>query len=435
MDPLWRRVLEAIDGLNEPDAPLGPKRVVPVDLDFETPLDPSRAIELAIEGLIDGQVHPTHPRYFGLFNPAPLDLSVMADALVAAFNPQLATHTHAQFAVDLEAHLIRAFGRKLGFPECEGTFTSGGAEANTTALLVALNERYPDFARCGARGISPRIYVSAEAHPTISRAARMTGLGSDAVRIIPADAQLRMKVRELAEAIAADDEPLMIVATAGTTSAGSIDPLSEIASVAERTGCYLHVDAAWGGLAALVPELAHHLSGIERADSITFDAHKALSVPMGAGMFITRRMGALARMFADRAGYMPRDAENDPYAHSMQWSRRFIGLKVFLALSTLGWNGYAELLRKQAALGQELRAGLREQGWTILNDTPLPVVCFRGEDRDLGAIARRVDDAWISVTTLSTGKRALRACITNRKTTSADIAALVSSLRATLPRP
>ena len=246
MNPLWERVLEAIEGLNrigedvEAGLPVAAKRVVPVDQDFALPIAAERAIEVVLEGLRDGQIHPTHPRYFGLFNPAPLEVSVMADALVAAFNPQLATYSHAQWAVDVEARLIRAFGSKLGFPECEGTFTSGGAEANTTALLVALNERYPAYATQGARGISPRIYVSAEAHPTTSRAARMTGLGSDAVRVIPADSQLRMKTRELAEAIAADlaagEQPLMIVATAGTTSAGSIDPLTELASVAERTG-------------------------------------------------------------------------------------------------------------------------------------------------------------------------------------------------------
>lgn len=422
MNPLWRRVIEAMQA----EVPLGPRREVPVELG---PMTEERALESAIEGLRDGQVHPTHPRYFGLFNPAPTELSVMADTLVAAFNPQLATHSHAQWAVDVEAHLIRSFGAKFGFAECEGTFTSGGAEANTTALLVALNEKYPSVQTTGVRGIAPTIYVSAEAHPTVARAARIAGLGSDAVRVIPADAKLRMKTRALAETIARDPEPLMIVATAGTTSAGTIDPLEEIASIAARSGCWLHVDAAWGGFAALIPE-SKILAGIERADSITFDAHKALSVPMGAGMFMTRKLGALGRTFADHAGYMPRDASLDPYAHSMMWSRRFIGLKVYLSLAVLGFDGYAEKFRKQLALGEELRARLRDDGWTIVNDTPLPVVCFRGDRGDLGAIARAVcNEAWISVTKLSTGERALRACVINDRTTSSDIDVLVAALR------
>ncbi len=425
---MWTRVLEAIGA----EVPLTPTHKVPIDLDLERPMEPAAALELVLEGLRDGQVHPTHPRYFGLLNPAPTELAVMADALVAAFNPQLATHTHAQWAVDVEAHLLRAFGRKFGFAECEGTFTSGGAEANTTALLVALHERYPEVRTEGVRP-GPTIYASAEAHPTVARAARIAGLGERAVRIIPADASLRMKTRELAEAVARDPEPLMIVATAGTTSAGTIDPLPAIAAVAARAGCFLHVDAAWGGLAALVPELG--LPGIERADSITFDPHKALSAPMGAGMFLTRHVGALGRTFADHAGYMPRDAAHDPYAHSMQWSRRFIGLKVLLPLLVLGFPGYAAVLREQLALADELRARLRDDGWTIVNDTPLPVVCFTDGRSDLGSVARAVaHEAWISVTKLSTGARALRACIINHKTTSADVAALVAALRSARDR-
>lgn len=419
---MWQRVLEAIAA----DVPLAPKNNVAIDVDFARPIPAEEALELVLAGLRDGQVHPTNPRYFGLFNPAPTEVSIVADTLVAAFNPQLATHSHAQWAVDVEQHVLRAIGGRFGFDACEGTFTSGGAEANLTALLVALHARYPDFATAGARNIRPTIYVSAEAHPTVARAARITGLGSDAVRVIPTDHRLRMKVKNLAEAIARDPEPLMVVATAGTTSAGTIDPLIEIARA--KRDCWLHVDAAWGGLLAWVPELG--LPGVELADSITFDAHKALAVPMGAGMFLTRNVGALGRAFADHAGYMPRDASRDPYAHSIQWSRRFIGLKVFLSLAVLGWDGYAELFRRQIALGNELRERLRQDGWTIVNDTPLPVVCFHRGDRDLGSIVRAVaDEAWISVTKLSTGERALRACIINHKTTSADVLRLVTALR------
>lgn len=418
MNPLWDRVLAACE-----DVPL---RGAGVDVELTSPMSPKDAIATAIAGLREGQVHVTHPRYFGLFNPAPLEISVMADALVAAFNPQLATHSHAKWPVDVEAALIRAFGARFG-DFTEGTFTSGGAEANTTALLCALHAKYPDFAARGVRGRDPTIYVSAEAHPTIARAARMCGLGSDAVHVVPADQRLRMKTR-----FALSGDPLMIVGTVGTTSAGTIDPLPELAAIAERARCWFHVDAAWGGFAALVPELRTHLAGIERADSITFDAHKALSVPMGAGMFLTRRAGALHAAFSDHAGYMPRDSSNDPYAHSMQWSRRFIGLKVYLALATVGWDGYASMFRTQVALGGLLRARLRDDGWTLVNDTPLPVVCFRGPRGDLGAIARNITNAWISVTKLSTGERALRACIINRKTTAEDVEELVRELRAML---
>jgi glutamate/tyrosine decarboxylase-like PLP-dependent enzyme len=421
MNPLWERVIAAMDA----DVPLSPTREVPVEL--ESPISAERALAIAIEGLRDGMIHPTHPRYFGLFNPTPLDISVMADALVAAFNPQLATHSHAQWAVDVERTLIATIGAKFG-AFVDGTFTTGGAEANTTALLCALHARYPSYGTRGARDINPTIYVSGEAHPTMARAARMCGLGSDAVRVIPTDNKHRMKTKALAESLEA--EPLMIVATVGTTSAGTIDPLNEVASIAERCGAWFHVDAAWGGFAAIVPELQVHVRGIERSDSITFDAHKALFVPMAGGMFFTRHGEILHKTFGDHAGYMPRDHSLDPYAHSMQWSRRFIGLKVYLALATLGFEGYIELWRKQVSLGELLRTRLRDDGFTIVNDTPLPVVCFRGSSGDLGAIAKNVKDAWISVIKLATGERALRACVINHRTTESDVHALCDALRA-----
>lgn len=383
--------------------------------------------------LVEGHVHPTNPAYFGLFNQSPTPMSIAAEALVATYNPQLAVESHARWPVAIENALVRAFGERFGYAETEGSFTSGGAEANLTAVLAALVHAFPEVATRGVRAIGrePIVYASSEAHPTIVRAARVIGLGSEAVRSIPADAKLRMKTTSLREAIARE-RPFLIVATAGTTSAGTIDPLDEIATIADKTGAWLHVDAAHGGLAALVPELRSLLSGIERADSITFDPHKTLAVPMSAGMYLSRRIGALAKAFGDHtAGYMPRGAEDDPYARSFAWSRRFNGLKVHLTIESRGWDGLADMLRRQVALGERLREGLRASGWTLKNETKLPVVCF-GDDRvrSLDMVARAViaEGAWISVTRLSTGVRALRACITNHETTEAHVDTLVAML-------
>jgi glutamate/tyrosine decarboxylase-like PLP-dependent enzyme len=153
--------------------------------------------------------------------------------------------------------------------------------------------------------------------------------------------------------------PFLIVATAGTTGAGVIDPLPHIASIAREYGLWFHVDAAWGGAAALVPELHPVLDGIELADSITFDAHKWLSVSMGAGIFLTRHPDILSRCFATQTAYMPKESEGmqvaDPFAHSLQWSRRFIGLKLFLSLAVAGWDGYAAAIRHQTEMGELLR--------------------------------------------------------------------------------
>jgi glutamate/tyrosine decarboxylase-like PLP-dependent enzyme len=177
------------------------------------------------------------------------------------------------------------------------------------------------------------------------------------------------------------------------------------------------------------------IDGIERADSITFDPHKAMSAPMGTGTLLVRRDGLLERVFAARTGYMPRDGSSDPYARSMQWSRRFIGLRVLLPLAAAGWDGYAESLRRQTALAERLRERLRARRWRVVNDTPLPIVCFVDEERTdgkfLDAVARAViasRGGWISVPRLSNGTRVLRACVNNHRTTEADIDAFADAL-------
>jgi glutamate/tyrosine decarboxylase-like PLP-dependent enzyme len=256
-----------------------------------------------------------------------------------------------------------------------------------------------------------------------------------------------MDAGALADRIARDRaegfRPLMIVATAGTTNAGVVDPIDELAEVASRERAWLHVDAAWGGAAALVPELRASLGGIEKADSITFDAHEWLSAPMGAGLYLTRHSDILRRTFNVAASYMPRDAAGlevvDPFTHSIQWSRRFIGLKVFMSLLVAGWEGYAEAIRHQTEMGDRLRQRLRDSGWSIVNRTPLPVVCFVDGALWEGATAEYLDavcksivasgEAWLSVARIGDDNRTvLRACVTNYGTEAADVDALVESL-------
>jgi aromatic-L-amino-acid/L-tryptophan decarboxylase len=227
----------------------------------------------------------------------------------------------------------------------------------------------------------------------------------------------------------------MVVATAGTTSAGAIDPLDAIAEVAAAESLWLHVDAAWGGGAVLVPELRPMFAGLERADSVTFDPHKLLSVPMGAGLYLTRHADVLEATFHVSASYVPGSGELvNPYTHSLQWSRRFIGLKVLLSLAVAGWEGYATVLRHQLAMGELLRDRLRGAGWEILNETVLPLVCFvdpAGADAD--AIVDSVNAtgrARIFGANLPPERRVIRAAITNFRTGPHDIEALIDALDA-----
>jgi glutamate/tyrosine decarboxylase-like PLP-dependent enzyme len=450
---VWAKLVELLEaatnggaGPVDPGAGAGAVRAALARFDFDRPMGPAEALAAAFEAMTASHVKTGHPRYFGPFAPAPAPLAVAADALVSALNPQLATYAHGPFGVEVERALVRAFGERFGWPgdEVEGVLTGGGAEATLTALAAALAARFPEARRGGLRALerAPTVYASVEAHPAIVKAARVAGLGDEAVRRVPVDRGWRMKPAALAEAIADDRlagrEPFFIVATAGTTSAGAIDPLGASADVARRYGCWLHVDAAWGGLAAFVPSLAPALAGIERADSIAFDPHKALAAPLGVGAYLSRRAGALGRAFDVRAGYMPRRAGRDPYAHSLAWSRRFAGLRVWLPLAAAGWRGHAEALGRQAALAEALRRRLGAEGWALVNETPLPLVCFVDDARPdgrtaryLAAAAARVRatrGAWVSVVRLASGARALRACVNNARTDSADVEALVEGL-------
>jgi glutamate/tyrosine decarboxylase-like PLP-dependent enzyme len=428
-------------------------RALLAGVDFRVPKPPQEAVRFVVDALWRHQVHLSHPRYFGLFNPAPATMGIVADTITAAFNPQLAAWSHAPFADEVEMHLIRALGEKFGYlPEAvDGTFASGGAEANHTAVICALVSRFPEFSRGGLRALAsqPALYVSQQAHHSFVKAARATGLGTDAIREVPVADNLKMDPAQLTEMLKRDRieglHPLFLAATAGSTSAGIIDSLPELAAIADKNEMWFHVDAAWGGAVALVPELKPLLTGTEKADSITFDPHKLLSLPMGAGLFLTRHPKILSEAFRITTDYMPKDAAAldivDPYTHSMQWSRRFIGLKLFLTLLVAGWEGYAQVIRHQVAMGRLLTTLLASAGWKVVNPSELAVVCFvdtsrpDGEYSDfLQAVADRIvasGSAWISTTRLKDGQPVLRACITNFHTEEADVRALIAALEET----
>lgn len=402
---------------------------------FDEGLAPAEVTEFVVSMLRKYQVQQAHPMYYGLFNPASSTMGVAGDFLAAVFNPQLAAWSHSPIAAEIENHLIAMFGSLFGYDaaETEGTFTSGGAEANHTALLAAVTAHFPGYPENGVRSLprQPVFYVSTQSHHSFLKAARFCGLGSVSVRHVAVDSKLRMPAEALQEMIRRDTldglAPFMVVAAAGSTNAGVIDPLQQIADVAAENSLWFHVDAAWGGAAAFVPELKAYFAGMERSDSITFDAHKWMSVPMGAGIYLNRHRGILNKTCAIETAYMPKDAAGldirDPYMHSMQWSRRAIGLKVFMSLAAAGRPGYESVIRHMTAMGSRLRISLADAGYEICNDTPLPVVCFRpGGVKDmqkLQAIVRKIitsGQAWLSTTHLEGHGPVMRACITNFRT-------------------
>ncbi len=414
--------------------------------DFNNPVGIEKAVSLVTDALTKYSVHISHPMYYGLFNPRPNFAAIIADLITAAYNPQLAAWSHSPWASEVENYLISEFGQKLGFmkEDTDGVFATGGAEANITAVLCALCNAFPDVLSYGVASINlrPLIYCSSESHHSIVRAAKVSGLGSKSVRMIQCNARGGILTDSLEKTILSDRAdgffPLMVVATAGTTGTGSIDDFHTISSIAKKYSLWFHIDAAWGGAAVLNPVSRPWVIGIELADSVTFDVHKWLSVPMSASMFITRQRDILGKTFRITTDYMPRDAEGmditDPYAHSIQWSRRFTGLKLYLSMQVFGWEGYSQVIGHQINMGNYLRSQLTRNNWLVTNSTPLPLICFTDPDhRNDPEFARTLcshivnsGKAWVSVYPVN-GINSVRACITNYNTSTGDVKALVEA--------
>ncbi len=219
--------------------------------DFARPIPLDELLAWTVAQLEHGVTHVTHPRYLGLFNPAPSFPAQCADRIAASFNPQLASQTTSPVATAIEAHVIRAVARRAGLPaEATGHFTSGGSEANGTALICALTRTEPGFAAQGSRAFAgaPVFYFSQDCHLAWVKLAHMSGIGREAVHFIATDHMGRMSSDALAAAIAAARQagnvPVMVVATAGTIAGGMVDLLIPCATIAQREGLWFHVDAA-----------------------------------------------------------------------------------------------------------------------------------------------------------------------------------------------
>lgn len=452
----WARLEREVEGcLNDMGAlpvssPVSPDEVrqaIESSFDFGKPMPLPALTSQVIDLLRRYTIHVTHPRYFGLFNPSVPAASVVADALVALYNPQLAAWSHSPAANEIERLTLRYFTRSIGYdPEASAAnFTSGGLEANLSALAVALAHRFPSYRRDGlaAIGSKPTVYVSSESHHSFVKICRVVGLGDDALREVATTQGFAMDPAALRDLIAADSKmgllPFLVVGTAGTTGGGIVDPLANLADVAREFNLWLHVDAAWGGAAMLVPRLQPLLRGIERSDSVTWDAHKWLSVAMGAGMFFCRHGDAARSAFDISTSYMPPvtgDSTVDPYRTTLQWSRRAIGLKMFMSLAELGGAGLSEQVEHQALMGDLLKEKLTEAGWLVVNDTALPLACVTHEDIRAGRCA--IEDlvrsvqargrVWISDVVLGRREHVVRACITSYRTQEEDLDVLISEL-------
>jgi glutamate/tyrosine decarboxylase-like PLP-dependent enzyme len=408
--------------------------------DFSKPRPLEETLRWTIERMEHGIVQMANPRYFGLFNPGANFPSQCADRVASLFNPQLASSASSPVPVELERHVIRAIAQRAALGgEATGHFATGGSEANYTALLCALTGAHPGFASDGARAFAgpAKFYTSRDCHIAWLKVAHQAGVGRAALRLVDTDGGGRLDPQALKRAIAEDRAggavPVMVVATAGTTGAGMIDPLHACADIAQQEHLWYHIDAAWGGAALASNRLRKVLAGIERADSFTIDAHKWLATTMGCAIFVTRHGHLLSEAFHASTSFMPSSVAGvDPYLNSVQWSRRFLGLRLFLALASAGWDGLGTHVERSALVVDRIKERLIGLGWTVANDSPLAVldVVPPPELGDVRQLVRRVvasGRAWVAPTTFE-GRDVVRICATNGESTIEDVNALIAAL-------
>lgn len=405
--------------------------------------------------VVPNSFHLPSPRYFGLMNPTPLPVAVFAEALAAALNQNLGAWHHSPAGTAVERQVIRWLCDIAGYPGTAfGSLTSGGSLANTTGLKIALAAKLPETTRTGLFGLTARpvIYASAESHFSIEKSANILGLGGrDGVRVVPVDANSRLDVAALRRMIVADRaaglHPFCVVAIAGVTSNGVIDPLDAVADVAAEHDLWYHVDAAYGAGGLMSDKLRPRFTGIARADSITMDPHKWWHMPYPCGAILTRDPEAGLRAFSASDVYIPDTGRSIEFRHhGLQGSRPFSALKLWMAMKLVGRRAYGALAEEQVALTERFVRELTRGGeWLSVTpvDTAIASVRYAGSDRGTGVPGHRGTDAmqdrivrrvlasrqhWISATT-TVGTRAIRVMVISYLTRWEHLESLMGAMR------
>jgi aromatic-L-amino-acid decarboxylase len=327
-------------------------------VDAETLLHDTTAL------LFDHSLFNGHPRFMGYITAAPTPIGILADFLASAVNSNVGGSVLSPLATEIERQAVRWVAEFMGFPTtCGGLFTSGGNVANFTALLAARRAKADWDVRVEGVAGGERVmtmYASKETHTWMQKGGDLFGFGTHAIRWIETDADQRMNVNALREAIEADQAagylPFIVIATAGTVSTGVVDPLPEIAALCRAHNLWFHVDGAYGAPAAGLPEASPDLLGIREADSIAFDPHKWLYAPLEAGCVLVRDPQHLLNAFSYRPVYyhFVDDEQVNFYEYGIQNSRGFRALKVWMALRQMGFEGYIQSIREDIALAKYL---------------------------------------------------------------------------------
>jgi aromatic-L-amino-acid decarboxylase len=405
------------------------------------------------EVIVPGMTHWNHPDFFAYFAITASAPGILGEMLTAALNNNAMLWRTGPAPTELEGRTLDWLRQMMGLPAgFHGTIQD---TASTSTLIAIAAAR--EAAGLGVReeGMSGRdlpklrVYASEEVHSSIDKAGITLGLGRSGTRKIPTDDQFRMDPaaldRAIAEDAAAGIRPLCVVATVGTTSTTSIDPVPAIADVCARHGVWLHVDAAYGGSAALVPELRHVLAGAERADSLVVNPHKWMFVPIDCSCLYTRRPEVVRQAFSLVPEYLttPEGDVTNLMDYGPALGKRFRSLKLWMVLRWFGTEGMAARIREHVRLARELAGWIDDEpGWEVMAPVPLSLVCFRhapagmdpaetdAHNERIMAEVNAGGRAYISHTRLR-GRLALRLAVGNLRTTEAHVRAAWDLLRET----
>ena len=386
----------------------------------------------------------THPGFMGWVHGGGTPVGMLAEMLAAGLNANLGGRDHVP--IEVERQIVRWMQRIFGFPEsATGLFVTGTSMANLIGVLIARDTELSFEVRCAGVAASSKklaAYTSVAAHNCIGKAMDISGIGSDALRLIPVDGHHRIDLTALEEAIGADRRagftPFLVVGTAGTVDTGAIDNLDALAGICHRERLWFHVDGAYGALAILAPDLAPRLTGIARADSLAFDFHKWGQVPYDAGLILVRDGVLHRKAFATSAAYLRKEqrglAAGAPWPcdYGPDLSRGFRALKTWFTLKVYGTAALGSVISRTCALARYLESRIAEMPeLELLAPVELNVVCFRYRAEDAQRINPRIvielqeSGVVAPSTTVIEGRLAIRAAIVNHRTGMREIDLLV----------
>jgi aromatic-L-amino-acid/L-tryptophan decarboxylase len=401
----------------------------------ELPERPTAAHEALDDAarILDESIAQPRPRYFVGVGSSGLEIGTIADLLAHTYDINLAVDARAATLIEKQA--IRWAAELIGYaPDAAGAFTSGGTVSNTTALAAAREHALPGTRHEGLGGKRVAIYCSEEVHYSVTRAVETLGVGSRNLRAIPIGPERGLIPEALGEAIDRDladgVTPIAVVATAGTTLTGAIDPLDAIADICEARGVWFHVDGAYGMPAVLArPE---YFRGFERAASIAVDAHKWLYLPKACGILLVRQQEDLVASFGHEQGYLPHQRhELHAMETTFEYSRPFRAMKFWLAMRVHGADAFREAIERNLGEARLLYETVSARGdFDVLGPPKLSIVAFRHRAEgveDLDEHNRRLAEAiqadgrvWMS-SALIDERVWLRPCFVNFRTTEEDV--------------